>query len=632
MLNRKLLKNKLIVFVFASLSTFALTLSLNLPADARIATRLLRIVPNDGLVNFVFFVFILLLFNKYLLNKSFYNKHSIIFSLCFSILLLFGNSMISNRNFDFIFHSGLQLILSFFILIGYFLFFNIISNILIQLSFKFLNNIKGYNYPFVTRVVSYFDNKKSVYLFLFFILMWSPFILINFPGIDSVDIIDQIQQFLGGMPWSTHHPIFGSIIYGSVFSLGRMLINDRFGFFLIIMMQASLLSLAFTIAFNKMKEWNIQPIIRFIAIIYWAFNLQVSTMVPYGVKDILMNPFMILFVLYFIDVTYHILSKNTNNTKSILLSMLFGVIASLIRNDAIYVVILSYLVLIPFAKVKYAKLYIAFSLVVAFGLNHLIKETLDTSFHATHGHFSEALSIPLQQTARFIRDYPEDITPHQREVLSNLIQDFDEIGQLYTPNISDSVKNRTRHTTLRDWVDYPNVWFEMFLKHPRVYFEATFANTFLYYAPISSNVTIRSAEMFGLNMMGRESTTIRNDHERWTAPMELGGVIPNDIRLLIGTYSTLIARTTPINFLLRLSTFTWAFFFMMMLVNIRKQKKYLVIFAPMVFTLLVCIASPVNGENRYFWPIITMLPIVLAMVSNVIINPYKSETILMQDK
>ena len=48
----------------------------------------------------------------------------------------------------------------------------------------------------------------------------------------NADSMIQVSEFFGSIGWNTHHPVFLSIVYGSLMKLGILLINDNFGLFL----------------------------------------------------------------------------------------------------------------------------------------------------------------------------------------------------------------------------------------------------------------------------------------------------------------------------------------------------------------------------------------------------------------
>ena len=77
------------------------------------------------------------------------------------------------------------------------------------------------------------------------------------------------------------------------------------------------------------------------------------------------------------------------------------------------------------------------------------------------------------------------------------VMKYDEIADLYNPELSDPVKATYRggHITMAKLKRYFNAWFSMFLRHPGVYIEATLHNSYGYYYPFH-NCTAQSSYRF----------------------------------------------------------------------------------------------------------------------------------------
>ena len=91
------------------------------------------------------------------------------------------------------------------------------------------------------------------------------------------------------------------------------------------------------------------------------------------------------------------------------------------------------------------------------------------------------LSVPFQQTARYVRDYADEVTEEERDAIDRVL-DSDTIGEVDDPNISDPVKKTfNEDADSEDLKAYFKVWFQMFLKHPVCYIEATLNNYYGYF-------------------------------------------------------------------------------------------------------------------------------------------------------
>ena len=82
------------------------------------------------------------------------------------------------------------------------------------------------------------------------------------------------------------------------------------------------------------------------------------------------------------------------------------------------------------------------------------------------------LSVPFQQTARYLREYPDDVTASEKKAI-NRILDYDVLAEKYNPELSDPVKITFRFRDddndpkLDGYMnDYFKAWFAMFRRHP----------------------------------------------------------------------------------------------------------------------------------------------------------------------
>ena len=93
------------------------------------------------------------------------------------------------------------------------------------------------------------------------------------------------------------------------------------------------------------------------------------------------------------------------------------------------------------------------------------------------------LSIPFQQTARYLRDAGDDVTPEEKAAISAIL-DYEGLPELYNPNLSDPVKaTYDNETGLDELITYFQAWYQMLLRHPDIYVQATMNNLYGYFYP-----------------------------------------------------------------------------------------------------------------------------------------------------
>ena len=66
----------------------------------------------------------------------------------------------------------------------------------------------------------------------------------------------------------------------------------------------------------------------------------------------------------------------------------------------------------------------------------------------------EALSVCFQQTARYIKYHGDEVTESEKEAIDKVLK-YEVIGELYDPNLSDSVKKTFKtESTSEDLKNY----------------------------------------------------------------------------------------------------------------------------------------------------------------------------------
>ena len=155
-------------------------------------------------------------------------------------------------------------------------------------------------------------------------------------------------------------------------------------------------------------------------------------------------------------------------TISLIIILIF---VTLFRNNGIITIMLS----LPFAlflskdKMKYVLVSILAVLLTYFGYNKILLP----HFKISNTSIREVLSIPFQQTARYIKKHSDDLSSKDKKYIKKVL-DYDSIGNLYNPNLSDPVKNTyNKNATSNDLKNYFKVWYKGLKKHPITYIEST---------------------------------------------------------------------------------------------------------------------------------------------------------------
>jgi len=324
-------------------------------------------------------------------------------------------------------------------------------------------------------------------------------------------------------------------------------------------------------------------------------------------------------VLYFI-LYIDVVRSPDMKIKSLAWLIIAAVFASLIRGNNFYVIILS-LPMLTFMKLPKPQKFFPLAATMVFAIVSLgASAVLRNVTGATSGGIQEALSIPFQQTARFARYHPELVTDEHIAAIDPVL-DFATLAQRYDPSLSDPVKWAFWDGDSSLLPAYFRVWWQQFLLAPSTYFAATIANSYAYFAPVR-----------GLP----DNRDFVRPHHTWavfdTEYRQLWHGIPAEAFSFSDSHNQSLRyqayrgfhalRQAPIvSLFFQLANYTWFMLFLMLVLIKTVKKQELLAFVPVLLLILSCIASPVNGEVRYFLPAIAAAPILLMFIKGTGLSP-----------
>lgn len=153
----------------------------------------------------------------------------------------------------------------------------------------------------------------------------------------------------------------------------------------------------------------------------------------------------------------------------------------LFRNEGRYLLLVSFLAAALICRETRKAFLLAFGGILAVSL--LVFRLLFPLLGFTPGSVREPLSIPFQQTARCVRDCPDDVTEEERTAINRVLV-YESLAGEYDPNLSDPVKNTFRESaSAQDLLDYFGAWAGMGLRHPDVYLQAFLNKNYQYFYP-----------------------------------------------------------------------------------------------------------------------------------------------------
>lgn len=558
--------------------------------------------------------------------KSKRNIFKVILAILFAVFTVFGYSYYKTNSWNLIFLNIYQFCKAFIVLIGYYIFFKAIityffDKIIEKIKYRASNN-NIYNFIF--------EKHPIIIPMILIIIAWMPYLIIYYPGTLCSDSESQLMQYYGyDLPETTssnstlliddnvkitnHHPVLHTLILGTCTQIGKLINNDNLGVFVYTLLQT--ITVAFTLAYiiNYMKKIKTNKWIRIISLIFFAL-MPVFPFSAIGItKDM---PFFCFVTLYLIELYDCIrLHKDQKIAKGKLAKIIiFAILTCLFRNNGIYTVILSLPFLAIINKANRKKFLIS-AVMILILYEAFVKFLLPVVFKIPNSGIREMLSVPFQQTARYVKKYGDEIVTKDKEIIDTVL-DYNTLATRYNPVRSDSVKIKyNKKATSDELKDYFRVWFKQLFKHPDVYIES-FINNYYGYLYLESNpieytlgYTIDSQEYikkigvldYSYNDNFIEARKIANEI------LELSKNMP------------IISLTTNI------ALSNWLILAMITYLLYKKKYRGIVFFIPVLANTLICFVSPVNAYFRYAMPNIFAMPLIIGVFLNIINTDVEGE-------
>ena len=317
------------------------------------------------------------------------------------------------------------------------------------------------------------------------------------------------------------------------------------------------------------------------------------------VKDTLYAAVFVWFAVWCVTLADEVFHKDKNiKRKTLIMSFLTAFFVCVLRQNGKYIV-LPTLVCLAAVSLKKWKQMVLLLLVFMFAITGYDKAVVPM-FSTAQISRRAMFSVMFQQTAKYLRSYPEEVTEEEYEIIDKVLK-ADVIAEEYNPRVSNPVKNTFRNDTSNENVkEYLKVWFKMFWKHPGVYLEAFFQFCYGYLDPFHYSDCVPTFQNY---ITGPPLAT---------GAMDIHYTQKGLYRIRLADYEKLWMEMFPLTLLTYPGTYTWLTLFCILLLCKKKRWRQLAVMPMLVFTILTNIASPVNGCLRYTLPLMAAMPLLLA--------------------
>lgn len=552
--------------------------------------------PNGFLSAFAGFAFLVLYYKTYICRHRPVNILLFVSGLCFAVLNCLALSMYYSDSWRPIAENPLTAIISaaglavLFYTAGLYLFDLLSSDFLTK---------KETALPF-SKLSDFYNTHTVLSGFIIILSCWLPWHIACYPGFASREMHEQFLQSCGKLPlYSQHYSLLLTLAAGIFCRLGIYLKNEDLGFYLYILFQSAVCAYIFALCLGSMKKIGLRPAFLTACLFLFAVFPFGGFIFIWAAADILYGAALLCFTLQTTDLIFF--SKADIGRRQIVFYGITFLLLCLLRKDGIYAAGMTAAAVLLFAVSPGSVYKMALCLLTSFFTFIFLTKSLFPFMGFAPDSRRELLSVPFQQTARYLKYHSGSVSEQELSHISRTL-DTSVIADAYNPVISDPVKNTYRLNLspeeTRLLKNYFKTWFKMFFRHPGTYIQATMANSFAYYTFTPYFNLYRPQSPGDGFYPGYSQTT-------------------SSLKQFTQKLYFLTAWNIPFFYLLcSFAFYTWLFVLIGIYLLTNGRRKALIAMIPAGTAVLACIFSPVNGLLQYYLPVMMCLPFLFAFAAS----------------
>lgn len=456
-------------------------------------------------------------------------------------------------------------------------------------------------------------------------ICWIPYLLKNFPGVMTIDSMNQFAQVIGVYAPSNHHPWMHTLVMRLFYNAGMFFTGDRtlavafYTVFQMVFMAACIAYLINTLLKIGLNKWALLLVVAFYALVPYNALYAVTVW-----KDSMFAGGVLLYVCTLLRLLLWIrpvlksekgkqnglsdtkakstkadpLQMNVGQVLDLIMLVLSGLGMSLFRTNGWY----AFLVSIPFVIVflrSYWKVILSLQVLVVVVVL-LIKGPVMDARQVIQPDLVESLSIPVQQISRVI--VQEKPLTKEQEGFLNQILDTSKIAELYNPYVSDGFKRLTRagnQAYLEEhFGEFLKVYIQIGLKYPADYLVAFRDQSIGYWFPTQEGI------------IAGDEGVIPNEFGVENRPVLKGSLV-----IKINEIALKLKDMLPgYGILWSMGALFWLILLAAGMIIVRGDRRLLLLYIPCIAILLtLVVATPVAKEFRYAYAYVYCIPLYLLL-------------------
>lgn len=498
-------------------------------------------------------------------------------------------------------------------------------------------------------VLGAFDRHPFAAPALVLALCWLPVLIGYAPALFMWDTNTQVLQWFGlpnhisssvdlldsSVLFTQHHPPLHTALVGLCVQAGISLAgSENLGIFIYAVLQWTADILAISWAFRIAQIVGAPRAPRFVALGFIALVPAYSNYSVLVTKDVLFASALLLFAIELVYLVFCAASSDGRiafSRRHTVLLVAGALGTALLRSGMVVAVAGGALAatlllwrmqrrlaregLRPVSARSLLRVpLIALALVIA--VNLLLARVVYPALAITPSSKREALSIPMQQVARFMRDRPDAVQPEDLRAIDRVL-DAPSLARLYDPSKSDPVKATYKEQASPDDLSaFWQTWARLFARDPGCFISATAANYYGYFYPAHAMSWSYSSYFSSLVMANTETNLIYSDIASYFSFHQLDHPFVRALDGLCSGYRLLFQRLPFLTLTMQAALYDWALVLLTAYAVRRRRSHAAVFLAPAWIVLLIALVGPCNATTyfRYAYPLALLVPF-LALIT-----------------
>lgn len=449
---------------------------------------------------------------------------------------------------------------------------------------------------------------------LVLLVCYVPVLILSLPGlVMPADTANQIMQSYGKIApglariyedgtLTNHHPVVHTMLLHVFLELGKCVFGSaQAGLSIFVCLQVLLTACVLAWMLCELHEQGASGYACLAAAVFLGLHPRIQNLIVLVSKDVLYADMLVLFGIGLMR-----LFAGRPASMRILLPSAVGMM--LMRNEGVYILV-GVMAMVFLLKRAHRRRAIVFAAgTMAFWM--LWTGVLFPALHISPGSRREMLSVPFQQTGRYIAYHGDKVTEQERAVIDKVLV-YDEIGINYKPNSADGVKDLYRESaTDEDMKAYWKTWLSMFKKYPMTYVEAILENKNQLLYPTSSRIFLEDTAHYYI-----ESAADLQVISDVCVDEEIQLSYPKALEKLRFGYERLresVFALPGLHLLTQNAPYVWVIVILLCYALYRRRIHTLLLMVPIVLQIMVIFVGPLDGNTfRYMYPVVLYLPLPL---------------------